>query len=196
MVNSTALLYNTNFSLLIMIMLSARCRDTTVNKVAWNFVKTHNEAHLMQQVAIHDILSNIKGINYYFKKSYAIKNISELIFLNKDWINRKFLLTLPSVSTKTTNVLLNLLNIEECIGVDTHVLYISNNIMGTYIKNTSIMEKNILNQLSKKYIKYINSLFVAVGKFVHRPICKIGQCIKCNILHMSHKIYINNEISI
>lgn len=187
----TKLKYNNPFTFLIAIMLSAQTKDIIVNKVTTALFIRYNTPQKMLTLKEEKIREYIKSVGLYNKKAKFILGISQILFEkynNKVPINLQALLKLPGIGRKTANVFLNYLYKEKKIGVDTHVLRISNRIGLCTTKTPFATEKALMKSIPKMWIHLINYLFVTHG----RDVCKARnpECNTC-IIKKECQFYIN-----
>ncbi|MEG1793215.1 MAG: endonuclease III [Bacilli bacterium] len=125
---SSELSYESDYQLLIKVMLSAQTTDKRVNQVGDILFKKYNSLEELKNAEIEDIKNIIRPLGSFNKKSSNIINIARrLIEEQKGTVpnNRDYLESLPGVGRKTTNVVLGMLYKVPCIAVDTHVLRVS-----------------------------------------------------------------------
>lgn len=175
-----ALNFSNNWELLVATILSAQCTDKRVNIVTQNLFKKYKT--IKDYANSKDLSEDIKSINFYKNKSKYIKESAILVLNNfKGDVpsNMSDLLSLPGVSRKTANVVLNNgFNKIEGIVVDTHVLRISKRLGLTENTNPVKVEIDLMNLVDKKYWGKISHLFISLGRDkckAIKPICK--ECI-------------------
>ncbi|MEG0021999.1 MAG: endonuclease III [Bacilli bacterium] len=125
---SSELSYESDYQLLLKVMLSAQTTDKRVNQVGDILFKKYNSLEELKNAEIEDIKNIIRPLGSFNKKSSNIINIARrLIEEQKGTVpnNRDYLESLPGVGRKTTNVVLGMLYKVPCIAVDTHVLRVS-----------------------------------------------------------------------
>ncbi|QCI19229.1 endonuclease III [Buchnera aphidicola] len=172
--------FNSDFELLISVMLSAQTKDHSVNNITNILYPIANTPEKFIKLGIFKLKNYLKNIGLYNKKAENIINISK-IFIKKKWRfvpnKRSFLESLPGVGRKTTNVILSTLYKINTIAVDTHVFRVSNRSHFALGKNVKIVEKKLMKVVPKKYIHKIHHWFVLHGRYVCKsknPIC--NQC--------------------
>ncbi|MEG2610185.1 MAG: endonuclease III [Bacilli bacterium] len=125
---SSELSYESDYQLLIKVMLSAQTTDKRVNQVGDILFKEYKTLEELKNANIEDIKNIISPLGSFNKKSLNIINIARrLIEEQRGTVpnNREYLESLPGVGRKTTNVVLGMLYKVPCIAVDTHVLRVS-----------------------------------------------------------------------
>jgi len=114
--------------LLIALILAAQARDDLVNKVTAELFKTNRTAADYASLPLPRLQSQIGKINFYRNKAKSIHNCcKELVdrFGGKVPNNLADLVSLPGVGRKTANIVLGNAFGKQTIGVDTHVMRLS-----------------------------------------------------------------------
>jgi endonuclease III len=123
--------------LLIALILAAQARDDLVNRVTVDLFKKYRTAEAYARETLPKLESQINKINFYRNKTKAIHNCcSEIVkrFNGKVPDRLADLLSLPGVGRKTANIVLGNAFGQQTIGVDTHVMRLSQRLGMT--KNT------------------------------------------------------------
>ena len=118
------LIYESDYQLLIAIVLSAQSTDKRVNSVTPTLFKKYSSLEALGNGSLGDIESIIRPVGSYHKKASYIKDIA--LILNEKYNeivprDRDKLIELPGVGRKTANVFLSEFYGENHIAVDTHV---------------------------------------------------------------------------
>lgn len=153
--------YNSDYELLINIMLSAQTTDKRVNIVTQDLYYVYNTLKKLASANTSDIKEIIKTIGFSNKKSENVVNIAKRL-INDGYYDKvpediEYLQTLPGVGLKSASVFLSEYYHHPLIGVDTHVFRVSNRL--NLSKDTDSIE-----EVSKKLYKY----------FKNEDISKIG----------------------
>jgi len=120
--------FSTPLELLTALILAAQARDDLVNQVTPTLFAKYRRAEDYAAAPLEQLSADIRRINFYRVKSGRIKNCcAELVRSFKGEVPRKLddLLTLPGVGRKTANILLGNAFGQQAIGVDTHVMRLS-----------------------------------------------------------------------
>lgn len=128
--SQTELNYNTDFQLLVAVMLSAQTTDVQVNKVTEKlFKKVQNPCDIIQ-LGKDELLGYLDSINYYKNKSKYIYKTSKILIEEFDGQvpdNFEDLTKLFGVGNKTAKVvLLEIFDNDKYVPVDTHVHRVAN----------------------------------------------------------------------
>ena len=124
--------------LLIALILAAQARDDLVNQVTAQLFKKYESAEDYARTPLPELEAGIRKINFYRNKAKSIHNCcNEIVerFSGKVPDKLDDLITLPGVGRKTANILLGNAFGQQAIGVDTHVMRLSQRLGLT--KNTN-----------------------------------------------------------
>lgn len=158
--------WNSDFQILISIIMSARTRDETTIPTAENLFKKYPTVKKLASANLKNIQALIKPVNFYKNKSRNILNCAKVImkkFKGKVPSDFHALISLPGVGRKTANVFLVEIG-KDSIGVDTHVSYISQKLGWTSNKNPEKIEYDLKKLFPKNQWKNVNSTLVRFGK--------------------------------
>ncbi|MET0502828.1 MAG: endonuclease III [Candidatus Binatia bacterium] len=114
--------------LLIALILAAQARDDLVNKITVDLFRANRTAADYARIPLPKLESRLNKINFYRNKAKSIHNCcSEIVkrFNGKVPNRLDDLLTLPGVGRKTANIVLGNAFGQQTIGVDTHVMRLS-----------------------------------------------------------------------
>ena len=120
--------FHNPLELLIALILAAQARDELVNKVTVELFKSNRTAADYAKLPLEKLESQIRKINFYRNKAKSIHNCcKELVerFGGKVPNNLDDLISLPGVGRKTANIVLGNGFGQQTIGVDTHVMRLS-----------------------------------------------------------------------
>jgi endonuclease-3 len=124
-----ALIFNSDYELLVAVILSAQCTDERVNKVTAKLFEKHNTPLTMLQLSQEELESYIFSCGLYKSKAAHILSASRDIvekFGGNVPRTLKELKTLAGVGQKTANVVYAVAFGGDAIAVDTHVFRVSN----------------------------------------------------------------------
>lgn len=176
--------FDSPYTLLVAIILSAQTTDKNVNKATPALFKAASSPEEMLALGEEKIKEYIRSIGLFNSKA---KNI---IALSKDLIekyNGKIpkdvdkLQKLAGVGRKTANVFLNTMYGMPTFGVDTHVLRLGNRIGIAPGKTPLEVEKNlakaVVHVIPDDDLKHVSHWLVLHGRYIctaKKPLC--GQC--------------------
>lgn len=168
--------------LLVALILAAQARDDLVNRVTVDLFKKYRTAEDYASETLPKLQSQINKINFYRNKAKAIHNCcSEIVkrFNGKVPENLDDLLTLPGVGRKTANILLGNAFGQQTIGVDTHVMRLSQRLGFTKNANPDKIEFDLTPLVPEKQrVRFCHLL-----QYHGRRICfaKNPRCPACTI---------------
>jgi endonuclease III len=139
--------------LLIALILAAQARDDLVNKVTAELFKTNRTAADYASTPLPRLQRQIGKINFYRNKSKSIHNCcKELVkrFGGKVPGTLEDLLSLPGVGRKTANIVLGNAFGKQTIGVDTHVMRLSQRLGFTPKTDPDKIEADLMEIVPQK----------------------------------------------
>jgi endonuclease III len=120
--------FNNPLELLIALILAAQARDDLVNKITMELFKKNRSAADYADTPPNQLEGQIGKINFYRNKAKAIHNCCRQLverFGGKVPDNLADLISLSGVGRKTANIVLGNAFGKPTIGVDTHVMRLS-----------------------------------------------------------------------
>ena len=145
--------YKNPLELLIALILAAQARDDLVNQITSSLFKIHRTAADYAATPPPTLESQIGKINFYRTKAKSIHNCCQHLvdrFDGKVPDNLADLLSLPGVGRKTANIVLGNAYGRQTIGVDTHVLRLSQRLGLTKNKDPDKIEADLMKIVSEK----------------------------------------------
>lgn len=160
--------YESDFQLLIAIIMSAQATDKQVNKVNKTFFTKFKNPKDLFDLWQDFIKNEIKSIGLYNSKSKNIFQTSKLLTLNYNWLipnNLDELQKLPWVWIKTAKVFLIVTKNMPYLAVDTHVHRVLNRWWFVNTKTPLQTDKEALNIFTKKDILWLHHRLVLFGRY-------------------------------
>lgn len=182
------------FKVLVATILSARTKDETTAKVCEKLFLGIKNFEDLEKLSEKEIQGLIYPVGFYKNKTKHLKKLPAVI---KDEFNGKIpediddLLKLPGVGRKTANLVRAVAFKKDGMCVDIHVHRISNRLGYVKTKTPFETEMKLREKLPKKYWEKINSLFVAFGQNLCRPISP--HCSKCPIIKYCNLVGVKNK---
>jgi len=182
---TTELLYNSNFELLISVILSAQATDVSVNKATTKLFTIANTPEAIKKLGLRKLTDYIKSIGLFKTKAENIlKTCSILIdkFDGEVPKNREDLESLPGVGRKTANVVMNTAFGIPTIAVDTHIFRVSNRTKIARGKSVLEVEKKLLKLIPEDFLQNAHHWLILHGRYTCKartPLCK-----DCCIAHL------------
>ena len=175
---ATELNYNSNFELLIAVVLSAQATDKSVNKATAKLFPVANTPQAIVDLGLDGLKSYIKTIGLYNTKGANIIKLCRALLENHQAEvpeTRSELEALAGVGRKTANVILNTAFKQATIAVDTHIFRVANRIPLGAGKNVLEVEKKLEKNIPKKYLLDTHHLLILHGRYTciaRKPRCQ------------------------
>lgn len=170
--------YETEFELLVAVMLSAQCTDVAVNKVTPDVFVKYKTVNDYAKACCDELAEDIKGVGLYRNKAKNIVASANMIIKEFKGVlprNMKDMLLLPGVARKTANVVLSNIGVQASgIAVDTHVLRISGRLGFSEGVNPVAVEKDLMELVPKKDWGVFSYYIIEHGRALCRarhPLC-------------------------
>ena len=182
------------FKILISTLLSLRTKDETTTTAAARLFRLAQSPAEMLQLPEAVIIEAIYPVGFYRKKAGTIHDICrELINRHQARVpdTLEELLALKGVGRKTANLVVSLGYGRPAICVDTHVHRISNR-LGYVATNTPEKTEDALrSKLPAPYWTLYNTLMVAFGQHVCRPVSPF--CSRCPVRSYCDRINVGKS---
>src|SRR3989338_2031979 len=173
-----ALKYDTNFQLLVAVILSAQCTDKKVNEVTEPIFRKYKTAADFARIHQKKFETMIRPTGFYRAKA---KNILETAKIIRDKFGGMVTKTMPEMLThkgvarKTANVVLgNAYGVVEGIAVDTHVIRLSRRLGFSKNKDPEKIEKDLMKLFAKNIWFILTYLLIDHGRTIcdaKKPSC-------------------------
>ncbi len=166
----TELEYNSDFQLLVAVILSAQCTDKRVNIVTKELFKQYKTPQDFANMDLATLERLIHPCGFYHNKAVNIINCSKMIvekFNGQVPTNFDDLVSLPGVGRKTANVMLIVAFNTPAIPVDTHIFRVSNRLGLTNAKNETECEEQLVKLFAdqKELWGKIHHLILLYGRY-------------------------------
>jgi len=177
------------FQILISTILSSRTKDEVTAAASERLFSLAATPEKMQQLREEDIRKAIFPVGFYNTKARQILRVcGDLVerFTSRVPDTMEELLTLPGVGRKTANLVLSLGFEGDGLCVDTHVHRISNRLGYVRTKTPAETEMALRNKLPRKHWSVYNTLLVAFGQNVCKPISP--HCSTCPVFRYCDRV--------
>ena len=167
----------TPFKILVSTMLSARTKDEATMKAAHRLFKVAQTPKKIFSLGRKKLERLIYGVGFYRVKAKNLLKTSKIIMERgsvPDTLPE--LLKLPGIGRKTANIILARAFGKTALGVDVHVHRISNRLGLVKTKTPEETEKALVKKIPRRYLRTLNSNFVAFGQTLclpRKPMCSI-----------------------
>jgi endonuclease III len=179
---TTELKFQSNFELLIAVMLSAQATDVSVNKATDKLYPVANTPEAILKLGEQGLKEYIKTIGLFNSKAAnVIKTCHILIDQHNSEVprDRASLEALPGVGRKTANVILNTAFGEPTIAVDTHIFRVSNRTGIAPGKDVNEVEKRLLRLVPEEFRLDAHHWLILHGRYT--CIARKPRCSSCII---------------
>ena len=189
--------HNSEFELLIAVLLSAQCTDKRVNKVTPILFKKANTAFKMQKLSTQNIYNIIRSCGLAPQKSKAISLLSKILvkkFNGKVPESFKELEMLPGVGHKTASVVMSQGFGHPTFPVDTHIHRLSQRWGLTNGKNVTQTELDLKKLFPKKSWNKLHLQIIFYGRqYCTAKNCYGLECEICSSCYPKRKKPINTK---
>ncbi|MGZ6027427.1 MAG: endonuclease III [Caulobacteraceae bacterium] len=174
----TELDYANPFTLVVAVALSAQATDKSVNKATEVLFKAADTPAKMAALGEEGLIPYIKTIGLYRTKAKNVIALSRMLLEQHGGevpLRREALQALPGVGRKTASVVLNELDIEPAIAVDTHVFRVSHRLKLASGKTPDQVEAELMARVPAPYLTRAHHWLILHGRYVcvaRRPKCE------------------------
>jgi endonuclease-3 len=187
----TELTYQSEFELLVAVILSAQATDVSVNKATKKLYPAANTPEQILALGIQGLIPYIRTIGLFNSKAKNIIATCKLL-LDKHAgqvpADRAALEALPGVGRKTANVILNTAFGHPTIAVDTHIFRVGNRTGIAPGKTPLEVEKRLLRLVPAEYHQHAHHWLILHGRYTciaRKPRCP--ECIIADLCDYRHK---------
>ena len=189
---TTELKYNSNFELLISVILSAQATDVSVNKATAKLYSVANTPQQIYALGVASLSEFIKTIGLYNGKAKNIISTCKILLEQHDGKvpdQRDALEALPGVGRKTASVVLNTAFGQPAIAVDTHIFRVSNRTGIATGKTVLAVEKGLMKFVSEEFLLDAHHWLILHGRYTciaRKPRC--GSCTIYDLCEFKRKV--------
>ena len=185
--------YNSDYELLIAIMLSAQSTDKRVNMVTPIIFDKYPTLKALKEAKLEDLEAIIRPVGSYRKKSLYTKEIARRLVDEFDGVvptDREVLESFPGIGRKTVNVFLSEFYNYPAIAVDTHVERVSKRLKLATLKDDVLkVEKKLMKKFDKELWSKRHLQLVLFGRYYCKAVkpecdtCRLKEiCRDCKII--------------
>lgn len=177
----TELIFDSEFELLIAVVLSAQATDKSVNKATEKLFAVANTPEKILALGEEGLKNYIKTIGLFNTKAKNIIALCEKLLEKHNGQvpkTRAELESLAGVGRKTANVILNTAFGEPTIAVDTHIFRVANRIGLAHSNSVLAVEKELERVIPEKFKLDAHHLLILHGRYTcmaRKPLCE--QCV-------------------
>lgn len=169
--------YDSPFTLLVAVMLSAQATDRGVNAATRRLFACARTPQALADLGAEGIMPFIRTLGLYRTKSRHLAELSRLLLCRHDGQvpdTREALEALPGCGRKTANVVLNLAFNQPTIAVDTHIFRLSNRSRLAPGKNVRAVEEALERVIPEAFKGNAHTWLILLGRRIcqaRRPAC-------------------------
>ena len=173
------LTYQTDYQLLMAVVLSAQSTDKRVNSVTPIIFSKYPTLEELANASLTDLEDIIRPVGSFRKKASYLKEIASRLVNEFDGVvptARDILESFPGVGRKTVNVFLAEFYHYPAIAVDTHVERVSKRLKLAYQKDSVLdVERKLMKKVPKERRAKFHLQMVLFGRYyckAVKPLCK------------------------
>jgi endonuclease III len=181
----TELRYISPYTLVAAVALSAQATDVSVNKATEKLFAVADTPAKMLKLGEAGLIPFIASIGLYRTKAKNLIRLSQILmdsYGGEVPLNREALQSLPGVGRKTASVVLNELDIEPAIAVDTHVFRVTHRLKLSKGKTPDQVEHDLMAIVPEPYLTRAHHWLILHGRYVcvaRKPKC--GGCLVADL---------------
>ena len=174
----TELRFKSPYTLVVAVALSAQATDVSVNKATDRLYAVADTPAKMTELGEAGLTDYIKSIGLYRTKAKNVIALSHIVLDQHGGevpLERTALQALPGVGRKTASVVLNELNIEPAIAVDTHVFRVSHRLKLSKSKTPDAVEQDLMAIVPAPYLTRAHHWLILHGRYTcvaRKPKCE------------------------
>jgi endonuclease-3 len=186
----TELDYESPFTLVVAVALSAQATDVSVNKATAKLFQVADTPQKMLALGEEGLKPFISSIGLYNTKAKNVIALSRILideYGGEVPLEREKLQALPGVGRKTASVVLNELRIEPAIAVDTHVFRVSHRLALSFGKTPDQVEQDLMAIVPEPYLTRAHHWLILHGRYTcvaRRPKCE--DCVVADLCPSRH----------
>jgi endonuclease-3 len=177
----TELKYKSPFTLLVSVVLSAQATDVSVNKATARLYPAADTPAAILKLGVEGLTPYIASIGLFRTKAKNVIALCRILieqYGGEVPLEREALMALPGVGRKTASVVLNELDIEPAIAVDTHVFRVAHRLKLSKGKTPDQVEADLMAIVPENALTRAHHWLILHGRYVcvaRKPKC--GECL-------------------
>ena len=180
-VAETELDYDSPFSLLVAVILSAQCTDKRVNMVTPKLMHDYPTAEARAMATPEVLFEYVKSVSYPNNKAKHLVGMAQMLVRNFGGevpSTLEELVQLPGVGRKTANVIQSVVWGKAALAVDTHVFRVSHRIGLVPMRCTTpySVEKELIRHIPDHLIPIAHHWLILHGRYTcvaRKPKCEV-----------------------
>lgn len=185
----TELNFSNPFTLVVAVALSAQATDVAVNKATGPLFAVASNPRDMLDLGEERLMRMISSIGLYRNKAKNVMRLCEILlerFGGEVPLNRQDLVSLPGVGNKTASVVLNELDIEPAIAVDTHVFRVAHRLGLVRANTPDKVEQQLMAVIPAHWLTRAHHWLILHGRYV--CVARKPKCSLCIVRDLCPKI--------
>ena len=169
--------YISPYTFLVAVALSAQATDKSVNKATEKLFPVADTPQKMLDLGVEGLEPYIKSIGLYRSKAKNVIAAARILveqYGGETPLERQALQALPGVGRKTASVVLNQLDVEPAIAVDTHVFRVSHRLDLTQAPTPDKVERDLMARVPDPYRTRAHHWLILHGRYIcvaRKPKC-------------------------
>ncbi|MBA4794750.1 MAG: endonuclease III [Phenylobacterium sp.] len=174
----TELNYDSPYTLVTAVALSAQATDVSVNKATAKLFAVADTPQKMLDLGEEGLIPYIASIGLYRTKAKNVIAAAKILIEQHGGevpLDREALQALPGVGRKTASVVLNELRVEPAIAVDTHVFRVAHRLKLASGKTPDQVEAELMAVIPEPYLTRAHHWLILHGRYVctaRKPKCE------------------------
>jgi endonuclease-3 len=174
----TELDYDSPYTLVTAVALSAQATDVSVNKATKKLFAVADTPQAMLALGEEGLIPYIASIGLFRTKAKNVIAAARILidqYAGEVPLEREALMSLPGVGRKTASVVLNELRIEPAIAVDTHVFRVAHRLNLSTGKTPDQVEADLMAIVPEPYLTRAHHWLILHGRYTcvaRRPKCE------------------------
>lgn len=173
----TELNYDSPYTLVTAVALSAQATDVSVNKATARLFAVADTPEKMLALGEEGLIGFIASIGLFRTKAKNVIAAARILIDQHGGevpLEREALQALPGVGRKTASVVLNELRVEPAIAVDTHVFRVAHRLKLAFGKTPDQVEAELMGVIPEPYLVRAHHWLILHGRYVctaRKPKC-------------------------
>jgi endonuclease-3 len=169
--------FNTPFTLLVAVVLSAQATDVSVNRVTQTLFAEAPTPEAMVRLGVDGVARHIRSIGLWQGKARNVVELSRRLLEKHGGevpADREALEALPGVGRKTANVVLNVAFEQSTMAVDTHIFRLGNRTGIAPGASPRAVEDGLVKRIPPELLRHAHHWLILHGRYVckaRRPEC-------------------------
>ncbi|ESQ90358.1 endonuclease III [Asticcacaulis sp. AC460] len=187
----TELDFVNRYTLLVAVVLSAQTTDKAVNKATAAVFNIADNPAAMAALGEDGLTPMLASLNLFRTKARNVIRLSQILidqYGGNIPLTRDELVALPGVGNKTASVVLNELDIQPAIAVDTHVFRVSHRLglVDAAARTPDKVEQQLMQVIPRKWLTRAHHWLILHGRYV--CIARKPKCELCIVSHLCPRI--------